>query len=84
MHVLIIFQACLLGARSVYISLYLPVSLTVLTELPLPSPLPPTFNKSLFSSPELAEEAAKLLSTQDENLLPQLIHALGQANTDCM
>ncbi|KAJ8040860.1 Nipped-B-like protein [Holothuria leucospilota] len=56
----------------------------LLTELPLPSPLPPTFNKSLFSSPELAEEAAKLLSTQDENLLPQLIHALGQANTDCI
>ncbi|PIK43249.1 putative nipped-B-like protein-like isoform X1 [Apostichopus japonicus] len=54
----------------------------LLTELPLPSPLPSTLNKSLFGRAEQADEAARLLSTQDENLLPQLLHALSQVNTD--
>ncbi|XP_033636427.1 nipped-B-like protein A [Asterias rubens] len=55
----------------------------LLTELPLPSPLPCTINnKGLLYSPRVADEAKRLLGLQDENLVPQLLHALGQTSTD--
>ncbi|XP_022102804.1 nipped-B-like protein A isoform X2 [Acanthaster planci] len=55
----------------------------LLTELPLPTPLPCTVNnKGLLYSPRVAEEAKRLLGVQDENLVPQLLHALSQTNTD--
>ncbi|XP_072030780.1 nipped-B-like protein A isoform X2 [Amphiura filiformis] len=55
----------------------------LLTELPLPSPLPSTVNnKGLLFSPRVAEEAKRLLGGQDENLIPQLLQALSQTNTD--
>nr|XP_006819500.1 PREDICTED: nipped-B-like protein-like isoform X1 [Saccoglossus kowalevskii] len=55
----------------------------LLPELPLPSPLPATLgNKSLLYNPRVSEEARRILSTPDENLVPQLLHALGQTSTD--
>ncbi|XP_071508952.1 nipped-B-like protein A [Diadema antillarum] len=55
----------------------------LLTELPLPSPLPSALNsKGLLYTPHIAEEAQRLLGRQDENLIPQLLHVLTKTNTD--
>ncbi|XP_063962379.1 nipped-B-like protein A isoform X1 [Lytechinus pictus] len=55
----------------------------LLTELPLPSPLPSAINsKGLLYTPQIAEEAQRLLGRQDENLIPQLLHVLSQTDTD--
>ncbi|XP_070563594.1 nipped-B-like protein A [Ptychodera flava] len=55
----------------------------LLPELPLPSPLPATLgNKSLLFNNRVADEARRLLSTPDENLVPQLLQALSHSSTD--
>jgi len=58
---------------------------TVLPEMPLPSPLPQTLsNKSLLFHPRVAEEAQILLSVRDDALVPQLIQSLVQTSADHM
>ncbi|XP_078477433.1 nipped-B-like protein, partial [Lampetra planeri] len=54
----------------------------LLNELPLPSPLPATTNKSLLFSPRVAEDAARLLSCREDALVAQLCHALAQVSTE--
>ncbi|XP_013407379.1 nipped-B-like protein B isoform X1 [Lingula anatina] len=55
----------------------------LLPELPLPTPMPQTVhNKSLLYHPRIAEEARRLLASRDENLVPQLIHALSHTNVE--
>ncbi|XP_014208560.1 nipped-B-like protein [Copidosoma floridanum] len=55
----------------------------LLTEMPLPAPLPQTLtNKSLLFHPRVADEAQILLSSSDENLVPQLIMSLSQTSSD--
>jgi len=58
---------------------------SVLPEMPLPSPLPQTLsNKSLLFHPRVAEEAQILLSVRDDALVPQLIQSLVQTSADHM
>jgi len=58
---------------------------SVLPEMPLPSPLPQTLgNKSLLFHPRVAEEAQRLLATNDDNLIPQLVHSLSQTSSKHM
>ncbi|XP_033101457.1 nipped-B-like protein [Anneissia japonica] len=55
----------------------------LLSELPLPSPMPNTIgNKSLLYSPHIAEEARRLLNVKDDSSLLQVVHALSQTNTE--
>ena len=55
----------------------------LLSEMPLPTPLPQTLtNKSLLFHPRVAEEAQILLSVRDDNLVPQLISSLSQTSSD--
>ncbi|XP_071952064.1 nipped-B-like protein A isoform X2 [Antedon mediterranea] len=55
----------------------------LLSELPLPSPMPNTIgNKSLLYSPHVAEEARRLLNGKDDNSLLQVVQALSQTNTE--
>lgn len=54
----------------------------LLPEMPLPTPLPQTLNKSLLFHPRVAEEAQILLSVRDDNLVPQLILSLSQTSAD--
>lgn len=61
------------------------VSIPVLPELPLPTPLSHTVgNKSLLFSPRVADEARSIISSNNDHLVGQLVHALGQTNTDHM
>ncbi|KFV03655.1 Nipped-B-like, partial [Tauraco erythrolophus] len=55
---------------------------TVLNQLPLPSPLPATTTKSLLFNGRIAEEVNCLLACRDENLVSQLVHSLNQVSTD--
>ena len=72
-------------SRHIYLLINFLYHLVVLTELPLPSPLPSAVNnKGLLYTPQIAEEAQRLLGRQDENLIPQLVHVLSQTNTDNM
>lgn len=58
---------------------------SVLTEMPLPTPLPQVLsNKSLLFHPRVAEEALKLLGVRDDKLVPQLVHSLSQTTADHM
>lgn len=58
---------------------------TVLPVLPLPTPLPATLNnKSQLFHPRVAEEAAILLATRDENLVSLLIQSLMQTSVSHM
>lgn len=59
-----------------------PVS--VLNQLPLPSPLPATTTKSLLYNGRIAEEVTCLLGCRDENLASQLAHGLNQVSTEHM
>lgn len=53
--------------------------------MPLPSPLPQTLsNKSLLFHPRVAEEAQRLLTITDDNLLPQLVHSISQTSSKHM
>lgn len=55
----------------------------LLPVLPLPTPLPSTLsNKSQLFHPRVAEEAAILLATRDENLVSLLIQSLMQTSVD--
>uniref|UniRef100_UPI00358E56D1 nipped-B-like protein isoform X3 n=1 Tax=Myxine glutinosa TaxID=7769 RepID=UPI00358E56D1 len=54
----------------------------LLSELPLPSPLPATTTKSLLFSPRISDDATRLLSLREEGLVSQLCHALSQVSTD--
>lgn len=55
----------------------------LLTEMPLPAPLPQTLsNKSLLFHPRVVDEAQILLTSRDENLVPQLIMSLSQTSSD--
>jgi cohesin loading factor subunit SCC2 len=57
----------------------------VLPVLPLPTPLPSTLNnKSQLFHPRVAEEAAILLDTQDDNLVSLLIQSLMQTSVQHM
>ncbi|KFQ51707.1 Nipped-B-like, partial [Nestor notabilis] len=56
--------------------------ITVLNQLPLPSPLPATTTKSLLFNGRIAEEVNCLLACRDENLVSQLVHSLNQVSTD--
>lgn len=58
--------------------------ITVLNQLPLPSPLPATTTKSLLFNGRIAEEVNCLLACRDENLVSQLVHSLNQVSTDHM
>jgi len=59
------------------------ISLSVLPELPLPTPLPQTLNnKSLLYNPRIASEAQLLLNQRNDALASQLIAALHLTNTD--
>lgn len=61
------------------------ISCVVLTEMPLPTPLPQVLsNKSLLFHPRVAEEALKLLNVRDDKLVPQLEHSLSQTSADHM
>lgn len=67
--------------------LYLLISLSlvsVLNQLPLPSPLPATTTKSLLYNGRIAEEVTCLLGCRDENLASQLAHGLNQVSTEHM
>lgn len=57
---------------------------TVLNQLPLPSPLPATTTKSLLYNGRIAEEVTCLLGCRDENLASQLAHGLNQVSTEHM
>lgn len=53
--------------------------------MPLPTPLPQTLgNKSLLFHPRVAEEAQRLLSMNDDNLIPQLIQSLSMTTSKHM
>ncbi|GBP81715.1 Nipped-B protein [Eumeta japonica] len=56
----------------------------VLPVLPLPTPLPSTLNNKsqLFFHPRVAEEAAILLATRDDNLVSLLLQSLMQTSVD--
>ncbi|KAG7307609.1 hypothetical protein JYU34_007831 [Plutella xylostella] len=55
----------------------------LLPVLPLPTPLPSTLNnKSQLFHPRVAEEAAILLATQDENLVTLLLQSLMQTSVE--
>ena len=56
---------------------------TVLPELPLPSPVNAA-NKSLLFHTKIADDARKILNTQEDGLVSQLVHALQQTTTDHM
>ena len=57
----------------------------MLSEIPLPTPLPHTVNnRSLLSSPEQIEQAESLLSSSDPELVAELLAALQQTSTDNM
>jgi len=57
----------------------------VLPEIQLPSPLPQTLsNKSLLFHPRVAEEARRLLYTNDSSLVPQLVQCLSQTSSKQM
>lgn len=57
----------------------------MLPVLPLPAPLPATLNnKSQLFHPRVAEEAAILLATRDENLVSLLIQSLMQTSVSHM
>lgn len=62
----------------------LPGLITVLNQLPLPSPLPATTTKSLLYNGRVAEEVTCLLGCRDENLASQLAHSLNQVSTEHM
>ncbi|XP_005090101.1 nipped-B-like protein B [Aplysia californica] len=54
----------------------------LLSQLPLPTPLPQTVqNKTLLYSPNIAEDARRLLASSDDVLGAQLSHALRQTTT---
>ncbi|XP_076440937.1 nipped-B-like protein A isoform X2 [Babylonia areolata] len=53
----------------------------LLPELPLPTPLPHTVNKSLLFNKKVTEDAQRFLSSADEGLAQQLLHALQQTST---
>lgn len=57
---------------------------SVLNQLPLPSPLPATTTKSLLYNGRIAEEVTCLLGCRDENLASQLAHGLNQVSTEHM
>ncbi|KAI0209445.1 Nipped-B-like protein [Lamellibrachia satsuma] len=55
----------------------------LLPELPLPTPLAHTVNNtSLLYHPTIADDAKKILTNSDEDLVSQLVNALRQNNTD--
>lgn len=58
----------------------------MLSELPISDSLPFQSNlqKSLLFHPRVAEEAANLLSSRDENLARELINAIEQTNSSHM
>lgn len=62
----------------------LPLFVSVLNQLPLPSPLPATTTKSLLYNGRIAEEVTCLLGCRDENLASQLAHGLNQVSTEHM
>lgn len=58
---------------------------TVLTELPLPTPLPHTMNnKSLLYHPKVADDARQLLGCHDDVLVSQLAKALKHSSSEHM
>ena len=60
-------------------------SVAVLPVLPLPTPLPSTLNnKSQLFHPRVAEEAAILLATRDDNLVSLLLQSLMQTSVQHM
>lgn len=59
--------------------------IAVLPVLPLPTPLPSTLNnKSQLFHPRVAEEAAILLATRDDNLVSLLLQSLMQTSVQHM
>lgn len=58
--------------------------LSVLNQLPLPSPLPATTAKSLLYNGRISEEVSNILVCRDENLVTQLAHSLNQVSTENM
>lgn len=58
--------------------------LSVLNQLPLPSPLPATTAKSLLYNGRISEEVSSLLVCRDESLVTQLAHSLNQVSTEHM
>lgn len=71
---------CLDGVRNKQFFVYL----SVLNQLPLPSPLPATTTKSLLYNGRIAEEVNCLLSHRDDALVSQLAHSLNQVSTEHM
>lgn len=63
---------------------HLSLLVSVLNQLPLPSPLPATTTKSLLYNGRIAEEVTCLLGCRDENLASQLAHGLNQVSTEHM
>lgn len=60
-------------------------TLSVLPEMPLPTPSPQTLsNKSLLFHPRVAEEAQNLLGVRDEVLVPQLVSSLEKTSAEHM
>lgn len=62
----------------------LSITVLVLNQLPLPSPLPATTAKSLLYNGRISEEVGSLLVCRDENLVTQLAQSLNQVSTEHM
>jgi len=65
--------------------LFLLISISVLPELPLPTPLQNALNnKSLLYNPKLTEESRKLLEDADDALVEDVSSLLRQGSTENM
>lgn len=83
-HVLFSSHINIFASQSLYTFHYLSPLVSVLNQLPLPSPLPATTTKSLLYNGRIAEEVTCLLGCRDENLASQLAHGLNQVSTEHM
>ena len=71
--------------KYLYICFFLDFFFTVLSQLPLPTPLSHTVhNKSLLDTPNVVEDARRLLATSDDVLGVQLNSALRHTTTNKM
>ena len=80
---------CIFQSRYLWLAAFLGSSkrcvVSVLPELPLPTPLPHTINnKSLLYNQQIADEARRLLGSGDHKIVGQLLSALKQTSTDHM